>query len=389
MRRSIRTWRTAAALLATALLGVGCQRGQTDDQTPGAGAPTTVAPRAFRMGCTLFPSDMTLQALADVELFAKQNADVVSAHFEGVPWKEALSGEPFHPSLIGEWDRCLHALGPKSVIYLAASPLDMGRANMAPGRGEKEGLPIPPELAGKALDDPLVVRAYLAYCRRAIAHFKPAYVAIGIEANELYHNNHPKWDEYVRLHKAVYTALKREHPDLPIFATCTLHNLVNPSWNDRAGMLQAWQNLMPYNDMVALSYYPFLSQPGKTVRESLEWVAREFDRFGKPYTMTEMGQIAEPLELSAPRVVLPGTPQMQAETLTQTLQFANAHRFAFLIWFVARDYDGLWEKLKSTAPEILRIWRDCGLEDGAGRPRPACDVWRAAFARPLTPAAKQ
>ena len=75
---------------------------------------------------------------------------------------------------------------------------------------------------------------------------------------------------------------------------------------------------------------------------------------------------------------------MQADTLTQTLQFADAHRFAFLIWFLSRDYDGLWEKLKDTASDLLRIWRDCGLEDGTGQPRPAHEVWRGAFVRPLT-----
>jgi hypothetical protein len=77
---------------------------------------------------------------------------------------------------------------PKGKVYLAISP----------GRGElkvadKAG-PLPMELKGKSYDDPLVMKAYLAYCRRAVEFFKPDYLAIGIEVNEIHNLGSKPWD---------------------------------------------------------------------------------------------------------------------------------------------------------------------------------------------------
>ena len=72
--------------------------------------------------------------------------------------------------------------------------------------------PLPAELNGKNYDDPLVMKAYLAYCRRAIEFFKPDYLAIGIEVNEI-HNLGPKaWDAYVTLHKHIVRGVEERSP---------------------------------------------------------------------------------------------------------------------------------------------------------------------------------
>lgn len=375
-------WKTAfmiGGLYMAALAAIaGPAAAEGGEATPGAAAA-----RHFRMGFTPFPYDISLQALADTRSMLRENGDLVAAHFEGVPWVEALSGAPFHPNLLSEWQRCRDALGPNSVLYLALSPLDMSRARMAPSRAEREGMPIPEAIAGKPFDDPQVMEAYTSYCLRAAKALEPRYLAIGIEANELYHNDRSKWDEYVRLHRHVYEAIKRARPNLPVFATFTLHNMANPGWTDRTEAVAAWHRLMKWNDAVAVSYYPFMSPGSGGVARTLEWLDKDFGREGKPFAVAETGDLAEPLVLTQPAITLPGSPEQQAAHLRQLLAFARGHDTLFVNWFVSRDYDAMWEKIKATSPEFFKVWKNCGLLDGQGQARPALKVWRECYDRPL------
>jgi hypothetical protein len=351
----------------------------------GSGAPKTPTARAFHLGFTAFPYDMTAKALTDVETFLHDNADILAVHMEGVPWLEASADKPFHQEMLNEWKRQQAAKPPGGKLYLALTPINNDRSDLAAYRSEREGLPMPDAFVGKAFDAPIVMDAYLTYCRRAIQHFSPDYLAIGIEANELFHKARAKWPAYVKLHRHVYAALKREHPKLPIFATFTLHNMLNADWADRREMLAAFKDLMPANDVVAASFYPFMANLTGQLDPSLQWVTREFDRYGKPYAITEMGQPAEPLVLESLKITLPGSPGLQRQVLAKTLGFAHARRTEFVIWFVPRDYDALWEKMRNTAPEFFKAWRDCGLQDGDGKPRPALELWKETLKLPYRP----
>jgi hypothetical protein len=335
--------------------------------------------RAFRMGFTAFPHDISIEGVAAVKNFVRENGDIIAVHFEGVPWLEAHTGKPFHPKFMEEWARLKNAKPPGGKVYVALSPLNNGRSDIAGYRAEKENLPMPGPLAGKALDDAVVVKAYLEYCRRAIEYFKPDYLTIGIEANELFHNNRSKWDAYTRLHRQVYKALQRENPDLPICVTFTLHNMLNPEWKDREQMLAEMKKLMPYSDLVGVSFYPFMSMLGDRMDYCLSWLSDNFDEFKKPYAICESGQPAEPVVLKSLGFTIPASPKKQSDVLDKLLSFANERKFEFFIWFLARDYDGLWEKIQAEAPEFFIVWRDCGLLDGEGKKREAYQLWRSYF----------
>src|SRR5262245_9517038 len=112
--------------------------------------------------------------------FARDNGDIICHHIEGVPWAEALAGQPFGKDLLQEWQGKKEANPKKGRVYLAISP---GRGTL---KAAEKSLPFPKELAGKTYDDPLVKKAYLNYCRRMLGIFKPDYLAIGIEVNEIY-----------------------------------------------------------------------------------------------------------------------------------------------------------------------------------------------------------
>jgi hypothetical protein len=352
------------ALLLAALAGPGAPARAADEKPAG--------PRSFRMGFTGFVHDTTLEAVTASRKFVRENGDLLAHHIEGVPWAEALAGRPFPRAMIQEWEGKKSATPPGGKVYLAISP---GRGDLKPA--DKAG-PVPKELRGKAYDDPLVMKAYLNYCRRAIEFFKPDYLAIGIEVNEIRDRGAKAWQAYVALHKHVYAELRKDHPRLPIFASWTLHNM----FKKRGAMLEDWKKFMPENDLVAVSYYPFFV-PDRDRLAALDWMTREFDEFRKPYAMVETNDAAERLPLPQARVVIEGTPEKQEAYYRALLALAHKRDFAFVVSFVHQDYDALWDKIKATAPELFIAWRDCGLLDEKGHERPAYRIWKNYFDLPL------
>jgi hypothetical protein len=327
--------------------------------------------RPFLMGFTGFPSDFTPQAVLGMRKFVKENGDLIAHHIEGVPWTESLSGQPFPPAFMKEWEDKKLATPANGKIYLAISPGrgDLKAADKAPG--------IPKELKGKQYDDPLVMKAYLNYCRRAVDFFKPDYLCIGIEANEI-QSSAKSWRAYVNLHKYVYAELKKDHPELPIFASWTLHNM----FKNRGQMLSEFKALMPQNDLVAVSYYPFFMDD-KDRLAALDWMTAQFDEFKKPYAIVETNDAAEELVFPTSKITIHGTPQKQEGYYQKLLSLAQQRKFVFVVSFVHQDYDALWEKIKGSSPELFIAWRDCGLLDQDARPRPAYAVWKSYFDLPL------
>jgi hypothetical protein len=358
--------RILVSAIAASILPWGLADGQT------VTAQKAQQPRPFRMGFTAFPHDFSMEAVEQTRQFVRENADLIAHHIEGVPWAEALRDGPFPKEILDEHESKRSMKPPGAKVYLAVSP---GRGDLKlPDRG---ATPLPAELKGKSYDDPLVKRAFLTYCRRCIDFFKPDYLAIGIEVNEIFSAGAAKWRAYVELHRYVYGELKKEHPNLPIFASFTLHNMIK----DRGPMLAAWEELMPFNDFVAVSYYPFLA--GEPADKALAWMTDKFDRFGKPYAMVETNEAGDRLVFPQSKIVIAGTPEKQAAYVRTLLRLAEQRRFIFVVLFIHRDYDALWDKIKGTAPELFMAWRDCGLVDEEGNARPAYAVWREYFERPL------
>jgi hypothetical protein len=332
------------------------------------------ARRTFRMGFTGFVPDITPEAVAASRKFVRENADLIAHHIEGVPWTETLHDAAFPPKLLEEWTGKKSSVPPNGKVYLAVSP---GRGDL---KVADHCAPLAAELRGKAYDDPLVVKTYLSYCRRAIAFFQPDYLCIGIEVNEIQSSSAASWRAYKELHRQTYAALKKDHAAMPIFASFTLHNL----FKHRGAMLSELKALMAWNDFAAISYYPFFMEP-KDRLSALDWLLAELDPLKKPYAVVETNDAAARLELPASRFVIDGTPEKQRDYYRRLLELAEARRFEFVVSFVHQDYDRLWDKIRATAPELFMAWRDCGLIDENGVERPAFAIWKDAFARPLAP----
>ena len=221
---------------------------------------------------------------------------------------------------------------------------------------------------------------------QVVQFFDPDYLAIGIEVNEIHPKSAEKWAAYVALHRHVYQELKAAHPDLPVFASFTLHNMIDWQGTPNDTMIAAFDELMPYNDMVGMSFYPFIGGLSPRIDESFAWMTGHFDAFAKPYVVTETGEAAEELVFPSTGQVIANTPEMQRAYYARVLALAQERAFPFVISFLYRDYDALWEKIKDGSPEFFMAWRDCGLVDEAGVDRPARALWQTAFDRPLTDA---
>ena len=141
------------------------------------------------------------------------------------------------------------------------------------------------------------------------------------------------------------------------------------------------------NDLVAVSFYPFI-RGGTTDIDGCLQVAdrRTSTRTRSPTRSWKSGRPPSGFELPKSGQVIDGTPEKQAAYFEALLAFANGPRDRFVICFVHRDYDALWEKIKGTAPEAFAAWRDCGLVDEAGKPRAAFALWKNYLQMPLTPA---
>lgn len=327
-------------------------------------------PRTFRMGFTGFVYDTTLEAVTASRAFCRENGDILAHHIEGVPWATALAGEELPAAVRQSWTDKKLATPEGGKVYLAISP----------GRGDlkviEKGGKLPAEFRGRSYAHPKVKEAYLNYCRSSISFFKPDYLAIGIEVNEIHSSGVRKWEAYVELHKYVYAELKKDHPKLPIFASFTLHNM----YKKKGAMLEQFKKLMPFNDLVAVSYYPFFIG-GPERLTSLDWMMEQFREFGKPFAMVETNDAAEELRFPKAGYLISGTPEKQFAYYQRLLELAEKEQFSFVISFVHQDYDALWKKIEKGSPELFMAWRDCGFLDEKGRERPALSLWRAHFAR--------
>jgi len=332
--------------------------------------------RSFYMGFTPFPYDFTQEAVDGAYNFIRENGDIIAHHLDsGVPWTEAIEDKPYSNELENDWDQRVQASSGKKVL-VSLTPLNGDRKGMAFYRGEKENMPLPEAFQNKPFDDPMVKKAYLNYCRRAIKRLKPDYLAIGIEVNELFHNSPQQWPPFLDLYRSTYAELKKENPALPIFATVTLHNLRKEGWSDRQAQQEEIKSFLRYNDIAGISYYPFMIYNLDRANADLDWLRSFTD---KPIAICETGYPAETIRLKTYNLEIPGSPESQAKYYETLLLTAQRDRYLFAVSFLHRDYDALWDKIKASSPEAFIIWKDCGLLNEKGDARPALSVWRRYF----------
>ncbi len=364
-------------LFLIVVLAVGCAK--EDD-------PAT---RSFHLGFTPFPYAISSDAVEYVYDKIAIHGDIINHHFDnGVPWVEAFEGKPFHENMMADWE-FRKARTPEDLnVYVSVTPLNEMRTGLASYRGEEDHMILPEPWASYSFTDEPVRQAYLAYCKRAIDFFEPDYFAMAIEANLFYASTPGQWTAYYDFHRYIYKELKAAYPELPVFTSIAGAYLMPGFIDHNDHLLQrlATLQLMDYSDYYGISFYPYLSTyagnpyPEGTIREL-------FSISEKPVVISETGYAAETFSVTLegqPTITIESDEIRQQTYFRDLLNACSERDVKFVINFTLRDYDELWKEIGS--PAGLEIaWRDTGLYNEVGQPRPALTTWSEALSRIYKP----
>ncbi len=345
-------------------------------------AQNSETPRHFHLGFTPFPYEISTEAVDFTYEHIAEDADIIAHHFDdGIPWPEALADAPYPPEYMAEWQTRKARTADNQAIYLAITPINWDRSGLAPYRGAKGDMPLPAPWDTYDFSSPEVHSAFYTHAVRAIDFFEPDYVAIGIEVNLLLNNNAAAWPDYLALHRETYTRLKARYPDLPIFVSFFGPDLLQGYRDepDPAAQAAAFAEIMPYSDYFGISLYPYMTRY-MTTQIPNSMFADLFALSDKPVAITETGYPAETLSVFNGSLVMPSDAQKQVDYIAALLDAADHHDLRFVINFVLRDYDRLYEQIGGG--DLQAVWRDTGLYAGDGQPRPALSLWRTALQRP-------
>ncbi len=338
-------------------------------------SPNLTEKRNYYMGFTPFPYDISSEAVDYVYNKLETDADIIAHHFDdGVPWVEALADTDFHPNIMADWQYRLSRTPATHKKYVAVTPISINRNSLAPYKAEEGNLPLPAPWDTISFNHPYVKQAFLNYCKRVVEFFDPDYFVIGIEVNFLMKLRPDLWDSYFELHKFVYQQLKTIYPALPIFVSFTGMDII-PEYSDAnlVNQYQALNDMMPYTDIFGISVYPYISSLlTDPVPQNL--FDRIFEYSSKPIAICETGYEADTISVNGGLVTIEGSPELQNNYITYLLNKAQEYDVEFVINFVLRDYDALWQAIGS--PDDFRIlWKDTGLYDENGDPRIAHQTW--------------
>ncbi len=337
-------------------------------------------------GFTPFPYDFTMEAVTKTHETVVGNSTLYALHYDdGVPWKEMLAGAPLPPSIQKKWDDDAHGIPAGRTVYVGLAPLATDRKSLAPSAGDKGKGPVPPELKDIAFDDPRFMSAYLNYAQLAVRRFHPRFLNIGIEAGGVLLEDAKRWEQFEHLFAHVRSQVKKDAPEMQVGISFSLGRLRADGPSKRA------RGLIAESDFLGLSFYPSASafdekfglppygSGSDAWRKPLAWVRSYTD---KPIALCETGYTTQNIDLPAFQLVMKGDESAQADYVRELFDIARRDRYAFVVWFLAIDYDKLYAKMPPGS-DVMKLWRNVGLIDGEGKPKKAWEEWKKGLGKSL------
>ncbi len=330
--------------------------------------------RNFKMGFTTWSFGPGIQDVNDTYLFIEGNADIYAEHIDNkIPWNAWMNNltlpAEFTNEILGRANRKID----NKQLLLSVSLLNSARDELAP---DFDGS-IP---SYSNLDDIEIEEAYFKHIDYLINQFKPDYLVIAIEVNELRLRFESKWEGYKTLIQNVKSRVKQIYPDLIISESVSLHNLYEPNATDQTAYINEIANYMNQMDLVTISFYPFLKD-----RHSKEEFQQIFDflhnKVNKPIAFVETGHIAENLIVPNLDLSIIGNESEQNIYLETLLKNAQKQNYEFIIWWGFRDYDALWETFPEELKDLGQLWRDTGLIDENGNERQSKTTWNKTLSK--------
>ncbi len=330
--------------------------------------------RTFTMGFTSYPHANSTAAVLDAWDVIAVDGDLAVIHEDGgIPWQEALDGEPYPASYAAWLDFQSASIPAGHTVYLAVTPISNDRRRLAGYRSDNVNEPLPAPWNAYAFDEPDVIDAFTNHCLDMIEIFDPDYFAYAIEANMLADFSPDLWNGFLTLAESVYNAVKNEHPFLPVFVTIQ----ADVYHQDQGSQIVPVSNLLFQSDAVAVSGYPYGRLVGDVDALEPGYFTDLADLApGKIFGIAETCWPAEPIGLPYP-LYIPASEATQQAYVERILADCDALSASFVCWFFTRDYDDFWESDFQYYPDAstIRYWRDCGLYDGDGYSRSALTTW--------------
>lgn len=338
-------------------------------------------------GFTNFPHDLTPESAAQVHELTVPRSTLYAQHMDQcVPWAEVLSGAAFPVWLRNDLAEIRAYRKPHQTMYVAVTPTQNDRQTLAEACGAKEGTTrrMPAALRGRAMDDPAVIAAYLAYVRRIADALEPAYMNIGIEMSELALRHPLGWPAFATLFRQTVDGMHASHPGIKVGMELVLQSIMAPRVGD---MVRADAE---YGDYIGISFYPYggsfgelfgaprLAPPPGEWQKPFAFLAGWTSH---PVAIAETGYASAGTRVNeAGGIDFPGTPDLQQAFLRDLVTEARARRWLFVVWFVPVDYTRLYDRMVAAGggAEWMKIWMLTGLFDASLAPKPALSDWPVA-----------
>lgn len=338
-----------------------------------AASPET---RSFYLGFTPFPYAISNEAVSYTYQEIQKNADIVCQHFDdGVPWVEALSGQEFHINLRNDWAFRKSQVLSTQKLLLTFTPINFYRDGLAAYRAETSDMPLPDAWKNRKFKDLEVKTAYLNYCKRGLDFFQPDYFLMGIEVNLLLKNHPALWADYLELHQYIYQELKKSYPNVKIAVSFTgidlLEGYTDADYNQQ---IAGFRQVIGMSDFMGISFYPYQTKYTTNALPE-DMFEKLFQLTDKPKAFTETGYPAQKFSIFNNLVTFEGTEAKQNAYIERLFSEANQANIEFIINFVLRDYDQLWQSIGGK-DDITIAWRDTGLIDENGIERAAYQTWK-------------
>jgi hypothetical protein len=344
--------------------------------------------RVTRFGVSTFPFRLSPAASEQTFRIAEDLSDVYVVQLDnGVPWSEAAADASYPRAVQNKWGELAAHAPSERPVYLALAPLAEDRKSLAPA---SEGSLSPERFRGAAFDDPMVVKAYVAYALKAVRYFKPAYVNLGLEAGELAHRRPRDWDAFVALIRETTDALRQEFPMLKIGISFGLQSLMEKTTAERA------RQIIAFSDYVGISFYPYMSPfqekfglpplpaPPDQWRAPLDWLRSFTD---KPIAICETGYNTQDISMQTWGLQMKGSEAEQRDYVSDLARYAKRDGYLFAIYYFPVDIGPLIDTLPKPAAELTSMWKENGLMDSELQPKPAREVWKSLLAAKYEPAA--
>ncbi len=334
--------------------------------------------RTFNMGFSTWPPDFDAAVIENTFELTNANSDLRLVHMDGgIPWVEAHYRRPVPQRIVDEWTHIKGKSAGKK-ICIAISPLNADRSGLALYSSQAgDNQPLPADWQGLPINGVRVKAAFLHYTASVIEFWKPDYLVIGIEVNILANKNLYLWQQYLELHKYVFSALKRKYPTLKIAASIQLEHFkgLTDDSNGKTALQKAEvAKLLKFCDLAPLSVYPYFSSGATFTADYFNGIKA----LGKPLAISETGWPSKNFRIGD--IPFAGSESAQVSFMQTMLQAANQHSFAFVINWVSGDYSRLLARIPPNP--IAQVWVYDGLWDDALAEKPALAVWRDYLSQP-------